>query len=123
MALCHYCEWSEGSTQDHVIPKARGGPDDAWNLVPACFACNQYKADRMPTCLCSFCLNAHAKWQEWELFKRHLERKRAKDRQKRKKITGKGLSPAAQRWDRIMAERKAPKIRPNIVVEEWEDSF
>jgi HNH endonuclease len=41
-ARCHVCgrplrgEWAA----DHVRPRARGGPDDARNYLPACYTCN-----------------------------------------------------------------------------------
>lgn len=43
---CHYCHRPNPTTRDHVIPRSRGGPDEAWNLVPACSRCNLRKADR-----------------------------------------------------------------------------
>lgn len=45
-AYCSKCLRRDEVTQDHVIPRARGGslmgPD---NLVPACGPCNRLKAD------------------------------------------------------------------------------
>ncbi|MCB9568021.1 MAG: HNH endonuclease [Myxococcales bacterium] len=44
--LCAYCGLRLGRgqvTRDHVIPRARGGPNTADNLVPSCAACNQRK--------------------------------------------------------------------------------
>ena len=45
--LCHLCgerlryrgEWNI----DHVVPRAGGGPDDEWNLLPTCRFCNGMK--------------------------------------------------------------------------------
>lgn len=37
-----------GVTLDHIHPRARGGTDDRWNLVAACYSCNQAKGDRLP---------------------------------------------------------------------------
>lgn len=47
---CKYCGCDldeETVTLDHVIPRARGGTDGLWNLVLACTACNQAKADML----------------------------------------------------------------------------
>lgn len=59
---CHYCHagplrvyhWSENAasaydvaTADHVVPRSRGGADDASNMVVACRPCNAAKADRL----------------------------------------------------------------------------
>lgn len=35
-------------TSDHIIPKARGGPDSLENRQPACEKCNTNKRDRLP---------------------------------------------------------------------------
>jgi 5-methylcytosine-specific restriction endonuclease McrA len=48
---CEYClgsEWLTGQRChiDHIIPRARGGSDDADNLCLACAACNGAKLDR-----------------------------------------------------------------------------
>ncbi len=47
--ICQYCgKNSKPMTVDHIIPKSYGG-DDSWeNLVTACLACNNRKADRTP---------------------------------------------------------------------------
>lgn len=48
---CHYCEkWFTKQerrtiTIDHVIPKALGGPNHAWNQVLCCPYCNIKKGD------------------------------------------------------------------------------
>ena len=42
---CAYCG-GFATTADHRIPKARGGPSDASNLVAACRSCNSKKGDR-----------------------------------------------------------------------------
>ena len=44
---CQYCG-KKANTVDHVIPKSRGGSAAPNNLVAACLACNQKKADRTP---------------------------------------------------------------------------
>lgn len=36
-----------GVTIDHVVPKYRGGGDDARNLVPLCKKCNRQKGSRI----------------------------------------------------------------------------
>lgn len=43
---CHYCGTPNAGTVDHVIPVARGGTNDASNLVPACGPCNYSKGGR-----------------------------------------------------------------------------
>ena len=49
---CFYCgqaftdEPSTARTVDHRVPRSAGGTDGLVNLVFACFACNQRKADR-----------------------------------------------------------------------------
>ena len=45
--VCQYCGKSESMlTVDHVVPKAKGGPDTWENLVTACVTCNNKKGDR-----------------------------------------------------------------------------
>lgn len=55
--LCHYCKCQmtdcdgvspTSLTLDHVIPLALGGTNHRSNMVAACFACNQNKADKLP---------------------------------------------------------------------------
>ena len=43
---CSYCGAAEGLTVDHLIPRIRGGPDDAENLIWACRRCNSSKQGR-----------------------------------------------------------------------------
>ncbi|WP_433610514.1 HNH endonuclease [Prescottella agglutinans] len=45
---CAYCGTLGARTVDHVQPRSRGGADSYGNLVAACAACNQRKADRTP---------------------------------------------------------------------------
>ena|SRR6185369_1292530 len=48
---CQYCGATPGReylTLDHVIPRAQGGSNTWENLVTACRACNQRKANRTP---------------------------------------------------------------------------
>jgi hypothetical protein len=46
---CQYCGRRAGPlTLDHVMPASRGGEDTWENLVAACGACNQFKANRTP---------------------------------------------------------------------------
>lgn len=41
---CRYCG-GEATEVDHIIPKSKGGTDDAKNLVAACRSCNASKGD------------------------------------------------------------------------------
>lgn len=60
MAWCYYCERTLNTrkimrrgdrnkgldfTEDHKIPRCRGGTDAPSNRVPCCFRCNQVKGD------------------------------------------------------------------------------
>jgi len=46
---CQYCGRIDSTlTIDHIIPKAKGGPDTWENLVAACVQCNNSKGDRTP---------------------------------------------------------------------------
>lgn len=38
----------DAATIDHVVPRSHGGSNNRENLVMACHACNQEKADRLP---------------------------------------------------------------------------
>lgn len=44
---CCYCG-AHAATIDHVFPRSRGGLDTWDNLVAACYACNQRKANKTP---------------------------------------------------------------------------
>jgi len=41
---CAYCGSQDNLTIDHIVPKAKGGPDFTKNLLCACHDCNQDKA-------------------------------------------------------------------------------
>ncbi len=43
---CCYCGAKDNLAVDHLIPKIRGGPDEADNLIWACRACNSSKQGR-----------------------------------------------------------------------------
>lgn len=43
---CYYCGATGNLAVDHLIPKIRGGPDEADNLIWACRACNSSKQGR-----------------------------------------------------------------------------
>lgn len=43
---CYYCGAKDSLTVDHLIPRIRGGPDDANNLIWACRSCNSSKQGR-----------------------------------------------------------------------------
>lgn len=48
--VCAYCgKHLEGkdATADHIVAKANGGTDDAWNLVASCVSCNGRKSDKV----------------------------------------------------------------------------
>lgn len=50
-AACFYCSIPlniDTCTVDHYIPRAAGGSNHIDNLRPACFPCNNDKADRVP---------------------------------------------------------------------------
>jgi 5-methylcytosine-specific restriction endonuclease McrA len=42
---CAYCN-GPAETWDHVVPVARGGVTELWNIVPACKRCNSSKRDK-----------------------------------------------------------------------------
>lgn len=46
---CVYCGSTENLTQDHVIPRARGGSNSLSNKQLLCAPCNEAKADALPT--------------------------------------------------------------------------
>lgn len=55
--ICHYCRQvfpPKELTMDHVIPIARGGKTEKFNLVPCCKACNTKKKQLLP-----------AEWEEY----------------------------------------------------------
>src|SRR5262249_49371417 len=48
---CQYCGEKKGVaelTLDHIIPRSRGGDNSPVNIVTACLACNNRKANRTP---------------------------------------------------------------------------
>lgn len=50
---CFYCgEYREALVLDHVVPLARGGTYDPWNLVRSCSSCNSKKSDMIPSEWC-----------------------------------------------------------------------
>lgn len=46
---CAYCSKPGVLQRDHVVPRSRGGPDSATNIVMACHACNSAKSDQLPS--------------------------------------------------------------------------
>jgi hypothetical protein len=60
--LCHYCGVNPGITTDHIVPRAFSGPDAMWNYVSSCEQCNLDKAASWPTCSCSVCQGAIARF-------------------------------------------------------------
>lgn len=50
--ICHYCGDNflpKELTMDHVIPIARGGKSEKFNLVPCCKECNTKKKQLLPS--------------------------------------------------------------------------
>jgi hypothetical protein len=47
--VCGYCSKPGVLHRDHVVPRSRGGPDDATNIVMACQPCNSAKCDQLPS--------------------------------------------------------------------------
>jgi len=45
-AQCEYCGSKEDLSWDHLIPRSKGGPDTADNLVLACKSCNSSKGSK-----------------------------------------------------------------------------
>ena len=48
------CFWCDrvvgfGGVIDHVVPRRKGGPNESWNAVVACVACNSSKRDWWPS--------------------------------------------------------------------------
>ena len=49
--VCHYCREKippKELTMDHMIPVARGGRSERFNVVPCCKACNTRKRTLLP---------------------------------------------------------------------------
>lgn len=44
--VCIYCESVEKVQTEHIIPKSKGGPDSADNLVDSCQRCNLKKSNK-----------------------------------------------------------------------------
>lgn len=51
LARCYWCDAVTGFrlVVDHVVPRSKGGPDESWNGVPCCPACNTAKSNMWPT--------------------------------------------------------------------------
>lgn len=47
--VCAYCGKPGKLHRDHVVPRSRGGPDNATNIVTACQPCNSSKGDQLPS--------------------------------------------------------------------------
>lgn len=66
--FCHYCavRLRDGIyTRDHIVPKALGGLNTAWNLRPACRDCNMRKGhSTFYRSHCDFCEGAWAMHEE-----------------------------------------------------------
>ncbi len=51
LGICHYCQNNflpKELTMDHIIPIARGGKSQKFNLVPCCKECNTKKKQLLP---------------------------------------------------------------------------
>ena len=48
---CAYCGSEDNLTIDHIVPRAKGGPDFTKNVLCCCHSCNQDKG--------------HEDWEEW----------------------------------------------------------
>lgn len=51
LGICHYCKNSflpKELTMDHIIPLARGGKSEKFNVVPCCKECNTKKSQLLP---------------------------------------------------------------------------
>ena len=60
---CHYCR-APATSRDHIVPRALGGSNQPWNLVPSCVRCNSEKGSSEPTCRCEKCSQAVARHAE-----------------------------------------------------------
>ncbi|WP_291460934.1 HNH endonuclease [Desulfobacula sp.] len=52
LGVCHYCKNNflpKELTMDHIIPLARGGRSQKFNLVPCCKECNTKKKQLLPS--------------------------------------------------------------------------
>lgn len=50
--VCHYCRKKysvDELTMDHIIPIARGGKSERFNVVPSCKQCNTKKKQMLPS--------------------------------------------------------------------------
>jgi 5-methylcytosine-specific restriction protein A len=50
--ICYYCKevfFPPELTMDHIIPVARGGKSEKFNLVPCCKECNSQKRNLLPS--------------------------------------------------------------------------
>lgn len=74
--VCHYCGWEIGDikndrglperTKDHIVPRARGGRDERFNITWSCPTCNVTKQDNWPTCSCNVCRRSRR--VHWEKY-------------------------------------------------------
>ena len=51
LGICNYCNNSfspKELTMDHIVPLARGGKSEKFNLVPCCKECNTKKKQLLP---------------------------------------------------------------------------
>jgi hypothetical protein len=49
---CFYCDRETFVGNEHVVPLARGGPHESWNIEKACLLCNGDKSDQLPSEWC-----------------------------------------------------------------------
>lgn len=61
---CAYCG-NDADTFDHIIPVAKGGTNEAWNIAPTCRSCNSSKQDaNLFEWIDKF--NKNPSWMLWE---------------------------------------------------------
>lgn len=61
---CHYCELllnTRTFSRDHIVPRALGGEDETYNIVPSCKQCNRMKCEHWTCCTCATCTSSIGK--------------------------------------------------------------
>lgn len=105
---CGFCgRIADVMHQDHIVPRSRGGGDEAWNCIMSCPGCNLEKSDRTPS-----------EWKReglpvwiYEVEKRNVIRYKMKPRGDRKRVAAgaiSGWSLLAHRSPRCVEMRRPP---------------